>query len=62
LRLISVEQELRGAKLDGSMPDCFSGLVTSVVSPNSDLHASAEYRMHLLGALAKRAIATALAA
>lgn len=62
LRLISVEQELSCAKLDGGMPDRFSGLVTSAISPNSDLHASAEYRRHLLGALAKRAIATALAA
>jgi carbon-monoxide dehydrogenase medium subunit len=62
LRLISVEQELRGAKLNGSIPDLFCGLVTSAVSPNSDLHASAEYRKHLLGALAKRAIATAVAA
>jgi len=62
LRLISVEQELRGAKLDGGIPDRFSDLVTSATSPNSDLHASAEYRRHLLGALAKRAIATALAA
>lgn len=62
LRLISVEQELSCAKLDCGMPDRFSGLVTSAISPNSDLHASAEYRRHLLGALAKRAIATALAA
>lgn len=62
LRLISVERELRGAKLDGSTPDRFSSLVTAATSPNSDLHASAEYRKHLLGALAKRAIATALAA
>jgi carbon-monoxide dehydrogenase medium subunit len=62
LRLISVERELRGAKLDGSMPDRFSGLVTSTTSPNSDLHASAEYRRHLLNGLAKRAITTALAA
>ena len=62
LRLISVEHELRGAKLDGSMPDRFSGLVTSATSPNSDLHASAEYRRHLLNGLAKRAITTALAA
>jgi carbon-monoxide dehydrogenase medium subunit len=62
LRLISVEQKLCGAKLGGSVPDLFCGLVTSAISPNSDLHASAEYRRHLLGALAKRAIATALVA
>jgi carbon-monoxide dehydrogenase medium subunit len=62
LRLIGVEQELGGAKVDSSMPDRFSGLVTAATSPNSDLHASAEYRKHLLGALARRAMATALAA
>jgi carbon-monoxide dehydrogenase medium subunit len=62
LRLIAVEQELTGTKVDSSTPDRFSGLVTAATSPNSDLHASAEYRKHLLGALAKRAIATALAA
>jgi aerobic carbon-monoxide dehydrogenase medium subunit len=62
LRLISVEQELNGAKVDGGMPDRFSGLVTAATSPNSDLHASGEYRKHLLGALARQAMATALAA
>ena len=62
LRLIAVEEQLSGTKVDGAMPDRFSGLVTSATSPNSDLHASAEYRKHLLGALARRAMATALAA
>jgi CO/xanthine dehydrogenase FAD-binding subunit len=62
LRLIAVEQELNGTKIDGAMADRFSSLVTAAISPNSDLHASAEYRRHLLGALARRAIATALAA
>jgi aerobic carbon-monoxide dehydrogenase medium subunit len=62
LRLIAVEQELNGTKIDGAMADRFSSLVTAAISPNSDLHASAEYRRHLLGALARRAMATALAA
>jgi CO/xanthine dehydrogenase FAD-binding subunit len=62
LRLIAVEQELNGMKIDGAMADRFSSLVTTAISPNSDLHASAEYRRHLLGALAKQAMATALAA
>ena len=46
----------------GRTPDRFSEMVTSSVAPNSDLHASAEYRKHLLGELAKRAMRTALAA
>jgi CO/xanthine dehydrogenase FAD-binding subunit len=62
LRLTGVEQELAGTKIDGRMPDRFSDLVTEATSPNSDLHASAEYRKHLLGALAKQAMTTALAA
>jgi CO/xanthine dehydrogenase FAD-binding subunit len=62
LRLIAVEQELKGTKVDGNMPERFSGLVTAATSPNSDLHASAEYRKHLLGALARQAMAAALAA
>jgi CO/xanthine dehydrogenase FAD-binding subunit len=62
LRLEGVEQELRDIEVDDRTPDRFSELVTSSVNPNSDLHASAEYRKHLLGGLAKRAMRTALAA
>jgi carbon-monoxide dehydrogenase medium subunit len=36
-------------------------MVTSSVTPNGDLHGSAEYRKHLLGELARRAMRTALA-
>jgi carbon-monoxide dehydrogenase medium subunit len=60
LRLRTVEDRLAGVEIDDGLPDRFSELVMSSVSPNSDLHASAEYRRRLLGALAKRAIATAL--
>jgi CO/xanthine dehydrogenase FAD-binding subunit len=62
LRLRSVEQELVGTGGDEALAERFSELVTSSVSPNSDLHASSDYRKHLLGALAKRALTTALAA
>jgi carbon-monoxide dehydrogenase medium subunit len=62
LRLEHVEQRLCEIEVDGHTPDRFSEMVTSSVSPNSDLHASAEYRTHLLGELAKRAMRTALAA
>jgi CO/xanthine dehydrogenase FAD-binding subunit len=62
LRLEDVEARLREIEVDGRTPDRFSELVTSSVTPNSDLHASAEYRKHLLGELAKRAMRTALAA
>jgi CO/xanthine dehydrogenase FAD-binding subunit len=62
LRLEEVEQQLCEIEVDGRTPDCFSEWVTSSVTPNSDLHASSEYRKHLLGELAKRAMRTALAA
>ncbi len=62
LRLEDVEKRLCEIGVDGRTPDRFSEMVTSSVTPNSDLHASAEYRKHLLGELAKRAMRTALAA
>ncbi|RXH41543.1 FAD binding domain-containing protein [Bradyrhizobium zhanjiangense] len=62
LRLKKVEDQLRGIAIDDQMPDRFSELVLSCVSANGDLHASAEYRQHLLGQLAKRSMQTALAA
>jgi len=62
LRLEDVEKRLCEIEVDGCTPDRFSELVTSSVTPNSDLHASAEYRTHLLGELAKQAMRTALAA
>ena len=60
LRLKEVEEKFAGAALDNQTPDRFSELVTSCVSANGDLHASAEYRQHLLGQLAARAMRTAL--
>lgn len=62
LRLELVEKQLCESEVDGSTPDRFSEWVTSGVTPNSDLHASTEYRKHLLGELARRAVGTALAA
>lgn len=61
-RLRTVEDQLAGMQISNDLADRFSELVVSVVSPNSDVHASAEYRKQLLGALAKRAMATVLAA
>ena len=61
LRLRKAEEELLAMELDDHTPDRFSEIVVSQVSPNDDLHASAEYRKHLLAQLAKRALRTALA-
>jgi carbon-monoxide dehydrogenase medium subunit len=62
LRLKEVEGKFIGARIDDETPERFSTLVTSCVSANGDLHASSEYRQHLLGRLAARALRTALAA
>ncbi|MBN8990418.1 MAG: xanthine dehydrogenase family protein subunit M [Rhizobiales bacterium] len=62
LRLEDVERRLCEIEIDVRMPDRFCEWVRSSVSPNSDLHASGEYRKHLLGELARRALKTALAA
>jgi carbon-monoxide dehydrogenase medium subunit len=62
LRLKQAEDELVALDLDDETPDRFSAIVVSKVSPNDDLHASADYRRHLLGELSKRALRTALAA
>jgi CO/xanthine dehydrogenase FAD-binding subunit len=61
-RLEDVEERLVEIEVDDRTPDRFAEWVRSSVTPNSDLHASAEYRKHLLGELAKRAMRTALAA
>lgn len=61
-RLRAVEDQLAGMRINSELAERFSGLVVANVSPNSDLHASAEYRKQLLGVLARRAMATALAA
>lgn len=62
LRLRAVEDRIAGMQINDALPRHFSELVMSSVSPNSDLHASAEYRRQLLGALAERAMTTALGA
>jgi aerobic carbon-monoxide dehydrogenase medium subunit len=61
LRLRQVEKQLDAIEIDDQTPDRFAELVTSMVSANGDLHASAEYRQHLLRQLARRAMQTALA-
>lgn len=62
LRLRTVEMQLGAIELNDQTSDRFSELVTSCVSANGDLHASAEYRQHLLGHLARRAMQAALSA
>jgi carbon-monoxide dehydrogenase medium subunit len=60
LRLKEVEAKFSGVAIDDQTPQRFSNLVASSVSANGDLHASAEFRQHLLTQLAERAMRTAL--
>ncbi|KAB2920520.1 MAG: xanthine dehydrogenase family protein subunit M [Hyphomicrobiaceae bacterium] len=59
LRAPQAEALLSGRTVDGALLDEAVASVRSVVEPNSDLHASGEYRRHLVGVLARRAIETA---
>jgi aerobic carbon-monoxide dehydrogenase medium subunit len=40
-------------------PDAIAGIKTPADGLNGDIHASAEYRAHLIGVVAKRAVAKA---
>jgi carbon-monoxide dehydrogenase medium subunit len=57
LRIPSAEAVLEGNDL-GHLAAAI-GAVREAVEPGTDLHASADYRRHLVGALAARAIAAA---
>jgi carbon-monoxide dehydrogenase medium subunit len=50
---------LEAALAKAFTPDAAAGVVTKPDGLNSDIHASAEYRAHLIGVMAKRAVARA---
>jgi aerobic carbon-monoxide dehydrogenase medium subunit len=59
LRLREAEQALRGVEGTAASAAKFADIVRASVSPNSDIHVSADYRRSLVGALAERAFMTA---
>jgi carbon-monoxide dehydrogenase medium subunit len=60
-RLREAEEALRGLQGGAASAARFAEVVRSGVSPESDIHVSAEYRSNLIGALAETAFATAWA-
>jgi carbon-monoxide dehydrogenase medium subunit len=61
LRSPHVEEALLGTRLDEAAIDHAVTFVGEDVAPSGDLHASAEYRMHLARVLTKRVLTTAAA-
>jgi CO/xanthine dehydrogenase FAD-binding subunit len=59
LRLRKAEDALNGAGGGAEIAARFADAVRASVSPSHDIHVSAEYRKHLIGALAEKAFAGA---
>jgi carbon-monoxide dehydrogenase medium subunit len=58
-RVGAAESILVDARLDQGISDDVIGAVRAVAEPETDLHASADYRRHLIGVLAGRALGAA---
>ncbi len=56
MRVKEAEEVLEGHELDESLIGVAVDALRSAIEPNSDLHASADYRRHLCGELARRAL------
>jgi aerobic carbon-monoxide dehydrogenase medium subunit len=54
------EEMLSGQRLDGRVLDQLANVVTTDLEPDSDIHASAEYRREVGGVVARRAVEIAL--
>jgi CO/xanthine dehydrogenase FAD-binding subunit len=59
LRAAEVEGLLAGRAVNAAAIEAAAAAIEATVEPNSDLHASADYRRFLVGALARRAIRAA---
>ncbi len=58
-RASEAEALLSGRRVEGGLIDQVTQAVRADVSPETDLHASADYRRHLVGVLAGRAVTAA---
>ena len=59
LRMPEAEALLTGQAIEPALLDRVCGAVRSRVEPDTDLHASADYRRHLVGVLVQRTLADA---
>jgi carbon-monoxide dehydrogenase medium subunit len=59
LRADEAESLLLGHPVSDTLIDAAVASIRSAIEPNTDLHASADYRRHLAGALARKAIEAA---
>lgn len=59
MRLPAVEAAARGRTVDAGLLDELDGLSRDGIDPDSDLHASADYRREVTGTLVRRAVAEA---
>jgi carbon-monoxide dehydrogenase medium subunit len=60
VRLQRAEDMLSGERLDGRALDQLAHIVAAELQPDSDIHASAEYRREVGGVVARRAVAMAI--
>src|SRR5215468_2047664 len=59
LRALEAEGLLAGKAIDAQALETAASAIEAAVEPNTDLHASADYRRFLVGALGRRAISVA---
>jgi CO/xanthine dehydrogenase FAD-binding subunit len=59
LRLREIEEIAEGTDLSAPVLDTIAERLADILTPNTDIHASADYRRHLSGVLAKRALRAA---
>ena len=59
MRLREIEDILDGTDVSDVVLDEVAKRLTDILTPNTDIHASADYRRHLSGVLAKRALRAA---
>jgi len=61
LRLVEIQELVEGNRVSDAVLDRVAETLGRILTPNTDIHASADYRRHLSGVLARRALRDAWA-